>query len=1349
MFKKWFLFFLLLISLKGFSQDYFFKKFSTGTINGNVYDILDDSLNNRVFIAGDFSIVAGVNRSGIVSFDRTTGALLTSFNANLGGTPSVKALTYKNGLLYFVGTISTVGGVGRNYVAAVNATTGALSSWYPILNSPADDIDATGAYVLLSGNFNLVNGISRPVIAAVDPTTGSTVSSFNANATNSASNYRMLYYNNSIFITFNTFVAFNATNRNFIAKLDANTGALSIWNPNPNGNINDMAVLDNDLMVVGTFTNIAGATHYYAARLNLSTGNCITSNSNIFYDTSPFGYTLNGPCTSGSIQYRNWLDPSSNYGGNAFVIDRCVAFNDIVMYNNNQGNNGNSSLTVFGPSNLGVPNSTNGYLRNDFYCDGWDYSYSIEGIHSNGNCINGNTEKLKYIKGFKDRLYTINDASNFIFTPSSSSFRRLESWIPLPKIPVVITGSSVVCAGTKNVSYTIPKYKYTQNYSWIYSGTGATLSQNDTSVIVDFSSNATSGKLIVHCIGEVPRNNPCSGFTTSLLKDSVILNITINPIPSINAGSDITLNCANNKVNTLNGSTSANTFTWTGPASYYGTNLSEVLVNKPQGNYVLAGTYTATGCSWRDTAYVTVDTIKPNLTMPVITNTRLCCSNPSVNLNASSSTPGVTYVWTNNNGYSSGNPALISTASPTIPVNNITYSLTLTNPTNGCINEGNITLLLDTVHPTFGLGVSTSGAQISCITNTASINGTTGVSRAKLYWNGTGLPMNSPNPSVVNTPATYTLMAQDTINGCQSYVNYTVIADTVKPVINPLANTKYLNCDTTQVTLNATSPSANTTFTWTPPVGANLPNPSFVTDAGTYTLSATDINNGCTRNRYVNVVVDTLKPTITTNVDSVNFSCTTLSYTLDATTSSSPVTINWTGTGGYTSANPAVITNQGFYTVQIKNTFNGCVSTKQIKASIDSTKPYIVPFANNYQINCTYSTTTMNGVTIPANKYKLTWDGPSGFNSTNPATTSTPGTYSFTALDTITGCKTINYVNVNYQPNLIIDAGNDTIICNGSSANLNVQPIGGTPNFTYAWSNGAITNTTTVSPLDTTSYIVTINDNAGCSGKDTVVVFVPSVIQDSVKAFQPCDPLVGLGQIQVYAYGSLPPYQYALTAGPYQTSNVFTNLPYGNYTINIKDNLGCSKTTTAAIDNSSIRPEPNFLISTNMFKSDTFVVVDISNPRPDSVQWTFPPTCTVIDNSNPFSPVIVNSDTGTFVINLKAFFGDCEMNKFKTVHIGNVDTTLANGFNNNGIESITLYPNPNTGQFNVEVKLYKKQTFALLIYDASGVERYRQTVNESNYFNQLINMSPATTGSYILRVVAEYDAKQKAFIISQ
>lgn len=1314
------------------SQEYFFRKYVTGSINGKILDVFDDSLNNRIYVGGDFTNFAGLNIKGIVCLDRTTLTVINTFTPNISkstGTVSVNSITVKNNSVYFSGNFDNINGTTRNYIAAVNSSNGSLEIWNPLVNGQVNSIICTPNDIIIAGAFTTVNSILRPDIAAINPLTGILNLAFNANTNNVGSIFKLEFKNNSIYSLATSVIIYNGISRNRIAKLNANNGQInSSWNLS-NSYVNDFCILNSYLHAVGQFTN----------SLSIPVKVCKID-------------TTSGFCTYPAVnKYNNFPNPSScGFSTTLFPINdlkKCAVFEDISVYSAPTDNYAGEPLGIYATTHFystyvynNYSNTTPGCsLGSDFRLENIGYKIS-DGFLSSTICSPFIHERFTFMKSSKDLLFVYN-----------STGYGFECYFPLPHLPASISGNSVVCAGKNNVTYTIPKYKYTKKYIWNYSGTGVSIIVNDTSAMLNFATNATSGILNVHCIGSTARANPCEGYTSFLFSDSVSLPITVNPIPSVNAGPDITLNCANNKVGILNGTvTTIGVLNgWYNPSNvYFDNNLSTTLINKPQGKYVLSSTITATGCSWRDTAYVAVDTLKPNLLMPVVTNTRLSCSNPSINLNASSSTPGVIYNWTNSNGYTSSNPALISTNSPTIPISVMAYSLNLLNPLNGCSNTGSVTLLLDTVHPKYGLGVSTIGAKISCAATTATITGISGEPKAKLYWNGTGLPINSPNPVAVNLPTTYTLMAKDTVNGCEAFFNYVVLADTAKPIINPLPFLKYLTCDTTLVTLNATSPSISTTFTWTPPTGSDLPNPSFVSMVGTYTLNATDVFNGCTRSRNLLVIVDTLKPNITTNVDSVKLTCSLLSYSLNAISTATPITINWIGGGGYTSSNPATITNQGFYTTEIKNTFNGCSNNKIIKVSIDSTKPYIVPFTSSLTVNCSYTTAVLSGTTIPSSKYVLSWDGISTLGMSNPSIASTPGAYTFTALDTVTGCKSIRILNLNYQPNLALNLSNDTTICFGSSANLQVNPIGGTSSFNYIWSNGATTNSITVSPFDTTKYVVTIIDNAGCIGKDSTIVFVPNPLQDSSKTFLPCDPSSPFGQIQIYPYGGIPPYLFAIGSSTYQSSNVFPNLILSTYTINIKDNLGCQSTSTVTIDNSSLRPEPNFLITTKMFKSDTFVVVDISNPRPDSVQWIFPSTCTVIDKSNPFSPIITHSDTGTFAINLKAFFGTCEMNKLKTIHVGAIDSAFANSFNNNGIESILLYPNPNNGQFNVEIKLYKKQTFALFIYDANGIEKYRQTINDNNYFNQLININPVTPGTFIIKVIAEYDAKQKPFIIS-
>jgi len=61
----------------------------------------------------------------------------------------------------------------------------------------------------------------------------------------------------------------------------------------------------------------------------------------------------------------------------------------------------------------------------------------------------------------------------------------------------LITGTSTVCKGLANVSYEVPVISNASNYTWAYSGTGATINGSGNTISIDFSDVATSGDLTV------------------------------------------------------------------------------------------------------------------------------------------------------------------------------------------------------------------------------------------------------------------------------------------------------------------------------------------------------------------------------------------------------------------------------------------------------------------------------------------------------------------------------------------------------------------------------------------------------------------------------------------------------------------------------------------------------------------------------------------------------------------------------------------------------------------------------------------------------------------------------------
>ena len=83
---------------------------------------------NTLFIGGDFDAVHGQPRSNLAAVDATTGALLP-FSPVLGA--RVDALAVEAGNLYVGGLFSAADGQARSGLAAFNATTGALLPWAP------------------------------------------------------------------------------------------------------------------------------------------------------------------------------------------------------------------------------------------------------------------------------------------------------------------------------------------------------------------------------------------------------------------------------------------------------------------------------------------------------------------------------------------------------------------------------------------------------------------------------------------------------------------------------------------------------------------------------------------------------------------------------------------------------------------------------------------------------------------------------------------------------------------------------------------------------------------------------------------------------------------------------------------------------------------------------------------------------------------------------------------------------------------------------------------------------------------------------------------------------------------
>lgn len=183
-------------------------------------------------------------------------------------------------------------------------------------------------------------------------------------------------------------------------------------------------------------------------------------------------------------------------------------------------------------------------------------------------------------------------------------------------------------------------------------------------------------------------------------------------------------------------------------------------------------------------------------------------------------------------------------------------------------------------------------------------------------------------------------------------------------------------------------------------------------------------------------------------------------------------------------------------------------------------------------------------------------------------------------------------------PEVSIAATPQTTICNGDAVTLTASVVSGTVS-TWSWFPGGQTaSSITVTPSDTTTYIVTGTNSSGCFGKDTITITV-NPVPTSTFTVAPGNVCAGTSQTVTFTGSASAAATYNWNfggatvqsgsgAGPYTI--VFNS--YGNYTIQLQvtDN-GCVSTTSTQAVTVSQPVTASFQVSSTSICSGTSITV--------------------------------------------------------------------------------------------------------------------------------------------------------------
>ncbi|MBK9335163.1 MAG: gliding motility-associated C-terminal domain-containing protein [Lewinellaceae bacterium] len=572
-------------------------------------------------------------------------------------------------------------------------------------------------------------------------------------------------------------------------------------------------------------------------------------------------YTLNPTASQGAEYTYNWSTNTGNFLSPTNILTPVIngaGFYFLTVTNTTNGCTATDVLQItqsadFPTAIAGVPNQltcavTTVTLNGAGTSTGPVFAYEWSPV-SGGNIVSGGTTLMPVVD--QPGIYQLavtNTANNCISYSSVVVSQNIQ-------VPAIDAGNPQTLTCTLSFLGLQGQVNSNGNftYAWDSPNGGIILSGANTLT-------PSVGSVGIYNLTVTNTLNGCtSSDTVEILEDQ--------NAPIIVLDNPATLTCIvkETAINATGSSTGNVQYNWSSANGNF-TNLSDPLqpiVNQP-GTYTLLITNQDNGCTVTADVVVSQDIVVP-VASAGATQT-LTCAVTTLQLNGTGSSQvggPYYYEWTTPNGVIlAGNNSL----TPTIAAPG-GYALLVQNTTNGCSNTAQVQVLENVQTPTAAIATA---PLLTCAVQQVLLNGSASSPGPNFAYSwstadGNLVGNTTANTAQANAPGAYMLTVLNNVNGCSNTANVQVSSNTVPP--NAEAGPPFtLTCSIEDVTLQAfASTGSQFSYAWSTQggnilSGANTLTPT-VDREGTYILTVTNANTGCTKTDDVLVYLETNIPT--------------------------------------------------------------------------------------------------------------------------------------------------------------------------------------------------------------------------------------------------------------------------------------------------------------------------------------------------------------------------------------------------------------------------------------------------------------------------------------------------------
>jgi hypothetical protein len=745
----------------------------------------------------------------------------------------------------------------------------------------------------------------------------------------------------------------------------------------------------------------------------------------------------------------------------------------------------------------------------------------------------------------------------------------------------------------------------------------------------------------------------------------------------------------------LGGSDSASASGGVGAYTYMWSDASSQTTSKANG--LSAGTYTVTvtdsiGCTGTASTTITQTGSSLIVTATVTANAN-CAIGGTDSVSVSGGISPYTYLWSGASSQTTINATGLSAG---------VYSVMVTDSA-GCTGTASNTITQPIV-----LNLSTTATNVSCHggnngTDSVSVSG--GVSPYTYLWNDANSQSTVTATGLI--AGTYNVLVTDS-NGCYGTIS-NIIAQPI--VLTGSASvTTNVNCNGAGTGVATASLSGGTqsyTYLWND-AGSQATAVASGLVAGTYTVTMSD---SCGASVTASVTITQPAPLSVSALGSGSIcSGNSGSASSSASGGTQPYTYLWNDGSSQTTANASGLST-GTYTVTVRDNCGASVTASATVIQVASIGVSASSTSSGCNTNNGTATASASGGTSP---YTYSWSGGGGTNTI--ASGLSGGTYTITVSDSC-GNQATASVSIAQSIVSITIASRVIEVCSRFGYITAHAAGGGNPPYTYNWTPSGGTNLATTSNLSAGTYTITATDNNGCSGTASEIITLPPVLTIAASVNTNITCFGGNnGSVSSTVSGGNTPYTYQWLPGG-GTNPDEGGLSAGIYLITVTDSNGCAVTAEVIINQpAGMVITQDSVNQTGICNGQASVTVSGGGAAPYTYLWT-----TGGQTTSSISGQCAGDYCCTITDNNGCSQTTC------------VDIRNATGINDiaAGSGGISVYPNPNTGVFTMELSVGSGQS-TVEIYNILGEKIMNEQLTKAS--NQ-IDLSSQPSGIYLYRVI--------------